>query len=183
MQTDNKLNVLICGSERFDDKNFVFGMLDALANNLPSPIDNIITSKFSGCCQFAREWISENNDKKPTKVGILEYSFDNLLEEKNLSIYEQSNIPDFILKEDPFFQKGVEKLLSTNVKLVLSFPNKEGILGAATRNIQRFAALGNVQYLDCSTAFGMITTYRQEADNNLYVPQETIVNRHPGKKL
>lgn len=191
MQNDNELNILICGSQRFDDKSFVFGMLDAFYKQGPD-ITNIITSRFSGACQFATEWVEIVNQKFDANIGLKNCEFDFFLEAKNLSLYEQMVIPDFIMQEDPFFQKGKEKLMESGVKAILAFPNPEGQLGAATLNIQRFAQLAGIGncFMDCSQALSLITEYRQQYDSEILTPQDSVLvqgdqlkNRHPSKKF
>jgi hypothetical protein len=193
---NKELNLLVCGSQRFDDKNFVFGILDAFSKmfeqDMGQPITNIITSRFSGACQYAREWVDLTNDmnaKHRYQIGVKDCNFDDLLESKNISLYEQIELPDYILQADPFFQKGKDKLKENQVEIVVAFPNPENILGPATLNIQRFAQLANIPHFDSSQALEMITHCRQE-ESGLYVPQETtvkttdgLVNRHPSKKF
>ena len=161
------LTILVCGSSKFDDKSFVFGILDALFNELNGKIDTIVTSRFSGASHYAREWTRQVVDLVGVSIKIEDCNFDDILEEKNLSLYESVDIPSFILKNDPFFQKGKEKLLETGVKMVCAFPNKEGVLGTATLNIQRFASLAGISCCDCSSAFDIIKTQRYAEENSV----------------
>lgn len=198
MSNSNGLNILVCGSQRFTDRNFVFHMLDAMSAN--TDIARIYTSNFSGCSQFAREWVSHTNEHKHTNIKLVDFELDKLLETKNLSLYEQVNIPDFILREDPFFLSGKDILQKQTIKAVLTFPNAENILGTATLNIRRFAALAGIPTLDCADSYQQILQMK-EANERRFLEQQAqsshidniaqqahnntavgLVNRHPGKK-
>jgi hypothetical protein len=181
-KNNNELNILICGSQKFEDRKFVFGMLDEIYHSLPD-LHKIITSKFSGACEFAREWTTFANDTLNAKIDIADFSFDSFLQEKNLSLYEQIEIPDFIVKQDPFFQRGKEQLQESQIKLVLAFPNKDGVLGASTLNIQRMANLAGINVFDCSSALAHITELREAESCAIVEPQDGLTNRHPARKL
>lgn len=180
---NNGINILICGSQKFDDRSFVWQTLETFYDQTKGNISTISTSKFSGACQFALEW-AEHKKQNKIHISIHDVSFDFQLEKKNQSLYEQLDIPPFILQTDPFFQKGKELILQRGIKLVLAFPNPEGILGAATRNIQRFAQLAGIHSFDCSDLLSKIHAYRnnQMADKK---EQQTVQleNKHPNKKL
>lgn len=185
---DEGFKVLICGSQRFDDQSFVFGMLDALYG--ACDVGTIVTSRFSGSCEYARQW-TEIMYSRGKHIYCQDFDFDDELGQRNISLFEQENIPDFVLSNDPFFQKGKNKLLELKPDVVLAFPNPENELGAATLNIRRFAnlaGLGN-NFLNCAEALELVTSFRQ-SQSNLLVPEESAVraknsltNRHPGKRI
>jgi hypothetical protein len=161
MKSQNNVNVLVCGSTKFEDRSFVYGILDALYNQMNGNLSGVITSRFSGASSFAKEWAINLKDTVGADISILEYNFDGLLEEKNVTLYEDPNLPEFIIKNDDFFQRGKERLIESGVKAVLAFPNAEGILGAATLNIKRFAQLASIPCLDCVQAHEMICSCRE----------------------
>lgn len=198
------LNVLICGSQKFDDEHFVFRMLDQFYQQTEGSVKQIFTSNFSGTCLFARKWVIDTNERilqiakehklqNPPIIQERDCTFDMLLLEKNASLYEQMDIPDIMLQHDPFYIKGKEMIISNNINLVIAFPNKEGILGPATYNINRFAKLAGIgdNILDCSDALAKLQEFRQNAAKNLVVEpiQSTkpisngFSNKHPGRKF
>lgn len=200
MSQNKGLNILICGSQKFSDESFVFGMMDQIYKAYNGRIDTIATSKFSGSCEYVRKWIANTNEaikefstlnKNGFQHGLikgLDCTFDMHLEKENISLYEELNIPEFIIQNDPFFQKGKELLIEKNINLILAFPNKEGILGASTENIRRFAKLANLEqtFFDCSQAYKEINNLRNETLIQLDKVEKTntgFVNRHPGKKI
>lgn len=183
MNNEEKFNILICGSQRFDDENFVYGMLDAFYDQVRGNISNIITSRSSGTCQFAKEWVEWTNDEEKTNILVKEFEFDMALASKNQSLYEQIEIPDVILRNDEFFQKGKDSLISSGANLIFAFPNKEGILGASTLNIKRFAQLADRPFLDCSEALELINAHRSQKKMKTANRDIGLVNRHPNKKL
>lgn len=198
-QTEKGLNILICGSQKFSDESFVFGMMDQIFKAYNGRIDTILTSQFAGSCEFVRRWVEHTNDAIKelatlNKIGFEAHyitssdcTFDMLLAKENISLYEDIDLPDFIVQTDPFFQKGKELLIEKNVNMILAFPNKEGILGPSTENIRRFAKLAHLDncFLDCSQAYKEIHAFRNETIMEMNKAQNGngFVNRHPGKKI
>lgn len=198
-QNEKGLNILICGSQKFSDENFVFGMMDQIYKAYNGRIDTVFTSQFSGSCEFVRRWVSFTNEAikelsvldkvnfQPHYINSSDCTFDMLLAKENISLYEDIELPDFIVQTDPFFQKGKELLIEKNVNMILAFPNKEGILGPSTENIRRFAKLAHLDtcFLDCSQAYKEIHAFRNEAIMEINKKQNGngFVNKHPGKKL
>lgn len=179
----NGINILICGSQKFDDRSFVWQTLETFYDQTKGNISTISTSKFSGACQFALEW-AENKRQNHINISIHDITFDFQLEKKNQSLYEQLDIPPFVLQNDPFFQKGKELILKQGIKLVLAFPNPDGILGAATRNIQRFAFLAGIHSFDCSDLLSKIKDFRNsQIQNNKEEQTIQLENKHPNKKI
>lgn len=173
-QNEKGLNILICGSQKFDDESFVFGMMDSIYKAYHKKIDTIYTSKFSGSCQFVSNWVATLNESIPdneSKIKLADCTFDMHLSKENISLYEDYDLPAFIYENDPFFQQGKEMLLKSNVNLILAFPNKEGILGASTKNIRRFAELANLNksFFDCSKAYEKLN----------YIKQQELINDEP----
>lgn len=202
-QNEKGLNILICGSQKFSDENFVFGMMDQIYKAYNGRIDTVLTSKFSGSCEYVRKWnlmtneaITEGNiilSNEPNapllkQIKSLDCTFDMHLAKENISLYEDLDIPEFIIQNDPFFQKGKELLIDKNVNLILAFPNKEGILGPSTENIRRFAKLAELEksFFDCSQAYKAIHSLRNETLIQLDKVESNnngFINRHPGKKI
>jgi hypothetical protein len=192
----NKLkgvNVLISGSQKFDDQSFVFQTLETFFTQTNGNIRRVFTSKFAGACEFARVWVDNKNDKldSDSRIEVSEFTFDGFLQKKNQSLYDQLDIPEYAIQNAKFFQEGKEKLMANGVNLVLAFPNPEGILGASTRNIARFASLAEIQVFDCSALLQMVNSYRNEVSQT--VEQEVQAahkeqsglgfhNRHPGMR-
>jgi hypothetical protein len=198
-KVENNLNVLVCGSQKFDDKSFVFGMLDQFYSQTNCGVKRIFTSKFSGTCEFAREWVNNKNEvihqvKKDhpnapiSPINLEDCTFDMMLLERNSSLYEQLDIPDFLLQNDPFYLNGSELIQKNKINLVLAFPNPQGVLGPATYNIKRFAKLAGIgdRILDCSEALQQLQIVRESELQMLQSqkPEPTgFVNKHPGKKF
>jgi len=182
-----KLNILICGSQKFDDEDFVFNTLNTFYELFHGNIGTIITSKFSGACQFAENWAELMNETidDNNKIKVKHFTFDNHLMQRNQSIYEQVDIPDVILQNDPFYIKGKELIMAEDIKVVMAFPNAEGVLGAATYNIQRFAALSGAKVFNCADLLEKRNNYRKE--HNIETEAEAVEeqpafnNMHPSK--
>lgn len=208
-QNEKGLNILICGSQKFSDESFVFGMMDQIFKAYDGKIETVFTSKFSGSCEFVRNWIATTNESiqefnnykleewKNTygsvkgfipqkQINASDCTFDMHLAKENISLYEELDIPDFIIQNDPFFQKGKELLMSNSIQMILAFPNPEGVLGASTQNIHRFAKLAQIDncFFDCSKAYKEINALKQEKLIQLQQENHTgFNNRHPGKKF
>lgn len=194
------LKILICGSQKFSDESFVFGMMDQIYKAYSGRIDTIFTSQFSGSCEFVRKWVKETNEAIKEfatleKIGFessiiksSDCTFDMLLAKENISLYEDIEIPEFVVQTDPFFQKGKELLLDKSVNMILAFPNKEGVLGPSTENIRRFAKLAHLDkaFFDCSQAYKAIYALKDETILEMEKTSNNsngFVNRHPGKKI
>jgi hypothetical protein len=184
------LNVLVCGSQKFDDQEFVFCTLDTFYASTKGNIRKIYTSKFSGACEFAGEWAKRKNATLPAEqhIEISDYVFDMVLEQKNQAFYEDSEIPPYAIANDPFFRKGKEQLMSKGVNLVMCFPNLEGKLGASTANIKRFADLANIHYFNCAELYGLVNQHKSEVENTADKAVEEQAqsprfnNRHPNRR-
>lgn len=195
-------NILICGSQKFDDESFVFGMLDNYFLNTNGKIKKIFTSQFSGACEIARKWVAqtnknlikiaqEHNLKDVPQIASGDCTFDMLLMERNSSLYEQIDIPEFLLQNDPFYIKGKELIVSNKIDVVMAFPNPQGILGPATHNINRFAALAGIgdRILDCSEALQELVIVRDRIKNEAihnamnHSNSTGFINKHPARKF
>lgn len=176
-----KLNILICGSQKFEDEDFVFNTLNTLFAQLKGNIGTIVTSKFSGACQFAENWVETVNEvlSEEDKIKVKHFVFDQHLIQKNQSIYEQIEIPAMVLQNDPFFLKGKELIMSEDIQVVMAFPNKDNVLGAATYNIQRFASLAGAKVFDCSELLRARNEYRNQHD----IEQEEVAEQPAFKNM
>ncbi len=132
-----KANIMICGSQKFEDPAFVFGILTSFLNQTNGNIGTIYTTKFAGSCEYARVWAETTNQFLPEdkKIKVVDYCFDTLLAPKNNSFYEEIDLPIGAIERSDFFQEVKNKLIEMNVNLVLPFPNQECELGATTKNI------------------------------------------------
>ncbi|NCQ52176.1 hypothetical protein GW796_09845 [archaeon] len=187
------VNILICGSQHFEDEYFVNQTLETFFHQTHGNIRKLFTSRFSGACEFAQKWVNNKNDSLPSegRISVSNFTFDGFLEKKNSSLYEQLDIPEYAVKNDKFFQEGKDLMIAKGVNLVLAFPNKDGILGASTRNISRFAMLAEIKTFDCSILFEMINSHRKvqeeqatqevSAQVNEVKNQLGFNNRHPSK--
>lgn len=208
-QNEKGLNILICGSQKFSDESFVFGMMDQIFRAYDGKIDTVFTSQFSGSCEYVRNWVAVTNesieefnasrleDWKNTYgsakgfvphalINASDCTFDMHLAKENISLYEELDIPEFIIQNDPFFQKGKELLMQNSIQMILAFPNPEGVLGASTQNIHRFAKLAQLEscFFDCSQAYQKIHAHKQEKLIQIEKENHTgFANRHPGKKI
>ena len=181
-----KIHLLVCGSQNFDDRAFVYGMLNALFQNTENGITDLYTSNFSGACRYARDWIELTNTELSTEQKIMHHdcTFDMHIAKKNLSFYEEANLPDMIIQNDPFFQEGKELLIKSGVNMVCAFPNQEGIMGPSTKNIQRFSELGHIPFFNGVNAYGFVKEYRNEQVNKFKSAPASIdgLQNHHGMK-
>ncbi len=186
-------NVLICGSQQFDDQGFAFMALEATYMMHRGNIRKIITSKFTGACEFARQWVELKNTTLPdnAKIEICDFSFDDVLGKKNNSFYN-TEIPEFAIANHPFFQAGKEALIGKGVNLVLAFPNKEGVLGTATLNISRCAQLADIKIQNGADLMEKLKAFQENIKSTMSQqekvksPEEKsglgFNNKHPGKR-
>lgn len=183
--TSKQIKLLICGSKNFEDKAFIFGMLNQFFVSTNGQISTIFTSKFSGACEFAREWIELTNSNLPAnaKINHQDCTFDMHLAKQNISFYEEADLPDVVIQNDPFFQEGKEKLMKNGVNVVFAFPNSSGEMGPATKNIERFSELGGIKFFNGIDAYKTLKHHREQVET---VPLNTekigLQNQHGMKK-
>lgn len=174
------INVLVCGSQKFDDRGFVFMALEGVFNEHNGEISQITTSKFSGSCQFAREWVELKNGTLPAdkQIKVVDFSLDNALGEKSNSFYE-SDIADFAIASSPFFQKVKDALISSRVAMVVSFPNKDGVLGVTTNNIIRCAKLATIPHVNGETLLDNYNKFIEFVKQKRAMEQVQVVEEKP----
>lgn len=179
-----KINILVCGSKQFEDKAFVFGMLNNLFIQTGGGISTISTSKFSGACQYAREWLEIQNSNLPSdaKIEHQDCTFDMHLAKQNVSFYEEADLPEVVIQNDPFFQEGKEKLITSGINAVVAFPNSEGEMGPATNNIRRFADLSDIAFINGIDAYNLLKDFREKPQEAPSVKKDGLQNQHGMKK-
>lgn len=187
---NDEFSVLVCGSQRFSDRAFVYGMLDALDERMKAGIEVIVTSRFSGACAFAKDWANEiNSTNREKKVKVRECNLDNLLSERDGMLFNSDmyTLDKELLEHDPYFQNGKEKMIELGVKMVLAFPNDTGKLGVHTHNLVRFADLANLPSLNAEEAWKQIAIYKNGAKEAAQVENQPqpkgLKNSHPSKKF
>ncbi len=162
------LNILVCGSQRFDDPAFVFQMLSLMYHQFNGAVRTIYTTKFAGSCEFARIWAETTNQSlsEDKKIKVVDYLFDSVLEPKNNSLYEEMEIPTGATQRSDFFQEVKEKIVSMGVNVVLAFPNKEGELGVSTKNICLASKMcepnSSIKILECDKALKALSKKAEE---------------------
>lgn len=181
------INILVCGSSHTEDPAFVGMALRDIYKMFNGEISKIVTSDVPGVCEQAKCWVEVMNEGLPEdkKIGIDYFNYAGFKDPKNSALYEHLEIPDFALKNHPFYTKGTQELLEKNVHMVLAFPNKDGELGASTKNIQRFCTLteNKIKFIDISEFTQMIL----EKAKTLEASQPTqnnsgFTNRHNPKR-
>lgn len=179
-----KIKLLVCGSKQFEDKAFVFGMLNNLFVQTGGGISTLYTSKFAGACQYAREWLEIQNSKLPSdaKIEHEDCTFDMHLAKQNLSFYEEADLPEAVIQNDPFFQEGKEKLQGSGINAVMGFPNGEGEMGPATNNIKRFSSLSGVPFLNAVEAYDLIKDAQVIQEQAPVVKKDGLQNQHGMKR-
>lgn len=178
--SQNGAQILICGSQNFEFSGFVhntlnfFDFLFKEKNNVH--IKQVYTSQVSGACEYAREWVEHKNESlsDDQKIRVKDYTFSLLTDENNSHIFDELEIPEHVLVNDEFFIRGKEKLQSLNVNYIIAFPNPDGIIGAHTQNIIRFAQLANVKVLDASEIMKKFVANKLEAENKHVNTQEEV---------
>jgi hypothetical protein len=150
-----KANLMICGSQHFEDPAFVFGILNSFFKQTNGNISTIYTTKFAGSCQYARAWVETTNQFLPEdkKIKIVDYLFDSLLAKKNTALYDEIELPLAAVERSEFFQEVKNKLVEMNVNMVLPFPNQEAELGATTKNIVLAAKIAGIPSLPLDESY------------------------------
>lgn len=148
------VKLMICGSQNFEDRKFVYGLLNQLS--LKIPVEAVFAGSFSGASQFAREWADENK----VKFEIL-----NIFDDVSYSFYDGKKLPKTIVKNASEFSNIQQKFLELGVQLIIPCPNKEGRLGATTSNIVSIAQEMGMRVMDGELAYQRILEHRTEESN------------------
>lgn len=136
--------IIIVGSSSFEDRACLFGILDQLRNVWEmagmGDIERVYSGSFSGAAEFAKEW---------AKLNAIEYhEHDFFHTEKNNPLFDTIDVPDFVLKEDPFYQKGSDFLMSEQISMMITIPDMNGEVGVETKNLMRMASLIKLDVLE-----------------------------------
>ena len=165
------INLLICGSQRFEDRSFFCATMDAWAHAFKSigvPINKIVAGKTNGAAKFAQEWAAE--------MGI-QFVSKNLLAEDRADVYYDNDryLPQAVISQDPGFRQGMEELKELAINSAILFPNPEDTLGAATYNIQKMLGLisKDIEIFDASKA---ILTFK--AKSQAIVSNSGTIDEH-----
>lgn len=145
---ERKARVLVVGSQRFDQRDFVFGMLNGFHSHLN--LGTLISGPFSGTDQFARDWASDNGVK---------YEMLDLGEKERMELRffdEHRELPKSILRHDPMFSRGYLKMKSAAPDALIVIPTPEGSLGPTTACLKRMAMALKVPVLDGAEALASI---------------------------
>lgn len=139
-------NILIAGSKTFNDKIQLFSLLEILTSTSDIEVGTITISKFAGACEIAQEWVNAKNAQLPEnkQIQVNYFSFDEELGLNNNDLYNTIEIPKEVLQSTPFYQNGKAALVDENIEFIIACPNNKGELGAATKNITRFADLAGI---------------------------------------
>lgn len=150
--------IVVVGSNSFDDKSFVFGMLDNFKNlfssNTGINIERVYSSSYTQISEFVKEWAIKN------KIEYKNHHF--FAEGRDNPLFNNIDIPDFILKNDPFFTKGKEFLQSEDIDTVIAMPKPDGDLGVKTRHIMNMAKLADAKTMDASEVYKDLLSVRDE---------------------
>jgi hypothetical protein len=155
IDSQDGLRVLVCGSQRFEDKSFVFGLLNGFDQHFH--ISAVISGPFSGADEIAKEWAKEHGIPYE-RINIAD------TERMKLAYFDSGrDIPPLALKSDPMYRKGFEKLRDSAASVVLAIPNPEGELGATCACLKRMASMINIECIDGSEAMRHVAAKMQEA--------------------
>lgn len=166
--TDNDgIRVLVCGSHRFEDRHFVFGMLNGFASHFD--ISAVISGPFSGADQIAKEWAKERG---------IPYEPLNLPESDRMQLNyfgPERPLPLLVMKNDPVYRKGYERLRDSGATVVLAIPNPEGELGPTSATLKRMAEMIDIPCIDGACALRDVSAkMSQTAQSQLNsVPEST----------
>lgn len=158
------IRVLVCGSARFDDKKFVFGMLNGFANHFD--ISAVLSGPFTGADTFAKEWARERGvTYEPINIGESE--------RMQRSFYdEMREIPELVIRNDPMFRKGYERIRDSGANAVLLIPNPEGKLGPTSACLKRMADILHIECIDGSAALSAVASRMTTAANQEFDTQQ-----------
>lgn len=148
-QENDGIRVLVCGSSRFQDKGFVFGLLNGFASHFD--ISAIISGPFSGADQIAKEWAKENG--VPYELVSIPSG-----DRMELAFFDETrNIPDLVVRNDPMFRKGYERIRDSAANALLIIPTPEGRLGPTSACLKRMADMVDIECIDGAEAMRAIS--------------------------
>lgn len=158
MSNNKQLNVLIIGSSNFEDKGFVFGVLDTFNSQFSNlfngvKVGNVYSSGYTKISDFAKEWAGEN------KANFVLHNF--YAEGRDNPLFENFDLPEVVLKNDPFFTKGKDFLMEKNISMVITLPNMQGELGPRTHHISNMAKLAGILVMPANELYKQILETKQ----------------------
>ena len=136
--------LLVCGSQNFDDRSFVYSVLDAFLARLN--VGAVISGPFDGADSLAREWAMARQ--------IPHHPLDLRPEDLRLhSFFDSRPIPKSVLINDALTMRGAKRLQSLSVDAMLAIPRPSGQLGPMATNLMHIADVLEIPCFNGSDAF------------------------------
>lgn len=157
------IRVLVCGSSRWKDRDFVNSMLAGFASQFD--ISAVLSGPFSGADEIAKEWARERG---------IRYEQVNIGDSERMSLAffdEARELPSAVVERDPMFRNGYKKLRESAPTAVLFIPNPEGKLGATCACLKRMAGMVNIPCINGADALQAVSE-RMEAAHSALNPIE-----------
>ena len=152
--TNDGMRVLVCGSSNFEDRRFVFGMLQGFAASMD--ISAVLSGPFAGTDDIAREWCAESGVRyEPVSIA----QSDRL----DLDFFDDRPIPAALMHNDPVMRKGFEKLRDSAASVLLLIPRPDGQLGPTCACLRRMAEMVDIPVINGSEALLAISQKMREA--------------------
>ena len=157
--------VLVCGSTRWKDRDFVNSMLAGFAAQFD--ISAVLSGPFSGADDIAKEWARERG---------IRYEQVNIGDSERMSLAffdETRELPAMAVDRDPMFRNGYKKLRESAPSVVLFIPNPEGKLGATCACLQRMAKMVDIPCINGADALQDVSQRMEAAHSALTVDDKT----------
>ena len=157
------IRVLVCGSSRWKDREFVHSMLAGFASQFD--ISAVLSGPFSGADEIAKEWARERGIRyEQVNIGDSE--------RMSLAFFDDTReLPRMVIDKDPMFRNGYRKLRESAPTAVLFIPNPEGKLGPTCACLRRMADLVDIPCINGADALQAVAQ-RMEAAHIALAPSE-----------
>lgn len=150
------IRVLVCGSSRWEDRQFVHSMLAGFASQFD--ISAILSGPFSGADEIAKNWAKERGiPYEPVNIGDSE--------RMQLSFFDETrDLPELLVRNDSMFRKGYEKLRDSAPTAVLFIPNPDGQLGPTCACLRRMADMVDIPCINGAEALQAVARKMSTVD-------------------
>lgn len=168
--SSRELRVLVSGSHRFQDRSFVFSMLNGFKAGASSwvpggKLGTIISGPFSGADDFAREWAKENHVSYE-RMDIPDS------EALNLAFFDNRKLPELVIRHDPKMRKAYDRLRNAAPDMVFLIPNPEGELGPTSSCLRNICDTMEIPCADGASALKAVSARLAEAEARILSERE-----------
>ena len=162
-ESDEDVSILVLGSSRFSDPEFVHMVLNLIVKTYS--VRRIVTGDFAGTDSFARDFAKSNG------LAIDEVYISDVNRRLSQKFYSEigSDSPmkramlGRVIRQDKEMKGNIDRLRQKGIQCMILFPGPEGDLGKMGTAVKRLAEEADIGVFDISTFIAPLRGKLEEA--------------------